>query len=230
MAEVKPLYLNTNGVPQELASTDTIPAGNLPDISETVEDAVGAMVADSDTIDATYTDGSDSLSLAVRLQMSVTSDASGVKLSGDASTPGNSKYYGTDSGGTKGFHTLPTASAAEIRTMTAGETTGASKLIYISAADTVMLADANAEAKAAIGFVISSITNAATGSVYLGPGIITGLTGGTAGAKGFLSTTPGEITATPPSAASDIVQPVGYWLTTTIFFFQPGDYVVRAAA
>ena len=114
--------------------------------------------------------------------------------------------------------------------LTVGETTGASKLVYISAADTVMLADANAEAKAAIGFVISSITNAATGSVYLGPGIITGLTGGTAGAKGFLSTTPGEITATPPSAASDIVQPVGYWLTTTIFFFQPGDYVVRAAA
>ena len=230
MAEVKPLYLNTNGVPQELASTDTIPAGNLPDISETVEDAVGAMVADSDTIDATYTDGSDSLSLAVRLQMSVTSDASGVKLSGDASTPGNSKYYGTDSGGTKGFHTLPTASAAEIRTMTAGETTGASKLIYISAADTVMLADANAEAKAAIGFVISSITNAATGSVYLGPGIITGLTGGTAGAKGFLSGTPGEITPTPPSGASDIVQPVGYWITTEIFFFTGGPYVVRAAS
>lgn len=230
MAEVKPLYLNANGVPQEITSTDTIPLTNLPDISETVEDIVGAMVADSDTIDATYNDGSDTTSLAVKVQMSITSDSSGIKLSGDGATPGNSKYYGTDSGGTKGFHTLPTASAAEIRTMTAGETTGASKLIYISASDTVMLADANAEAKAAIGFVISSITNAATGSVYLGPGIITGLTGGTAGAKGFLSTTPGEITATPPSGASDIVQPVGCWLTTTIFFFQPGDYVVRAAS
>ncbi len=230
MAEVKPLYLNANGVPQELASTDTIPAGNLPSLTETVQDVVGGMVADSDTIDATYDDGGNAESLAVKVQMSVTSDASGVKLSGDASTPGNSKYYGTDGSGTKGFHTLPTASAAEIRTMTAGETTGASKLVYISASDTVMLADANAEAKAAIGFVISSITNAATGSVYLGPGIITGLTGGTAGAKGFLDTTPGAITATPPSGASDIVQPVGYWLTTTVFFFNPGAYVVRAAS
>ena len=58
----------------------------------------------------------------------------------------------------------------------------------------------------------------------------TRLTGGTAGAKGFLDTTPGAITATPPSGASDIVQPVGYWLTTTVFFFNPGAYVVRASA
>ena len=230
MAELKPLHLNANGVPAEIASADTIPASNLPDLTETVQDIVGAFVADSDTIDATYNDAGNAESLAVKLQMSVTSDASGVKLSGDASTPGNSKYYGTDGSGAKGYHTLPTASAAEVRTMTAGETTGASKLVYISASDTVMLADANTSAKAAIGFVITSITNAATGSVYLGPGIITGLTGGTAGAKGFLSTIPGDITAVPPSGASDIVQPVGYWLTTTVFFFQPGDYVVRAAS
>lgn len=230
MAEVKPLYLNANGVPQEITSTDTIPLTNLPDISETVEDVVGAMVADSDTIDATYNDGTDTTSLAVKVQMSITSDASGIKLVADETSPGNSEYYGTNSGGTKGFFPLPSASAAEIRTMTAGETTGASKLVYISASNTVMLADADAETKAAIGFVIDSIANAATGTVYLGPGIITGLTGGTAGAKGFLSTTPGEITATPPSGASDIVQPVGYWITTEIFFFTGGPYVVRAAS
>lgn len=230
MAEVKPLYLNANGVPQEITSTDTIPLTNLPDISETVEDVVGAMVADSDTIDATYNDGTDTTSLAVKVQMSITSDASGIKLVADETSPGNSEYYGTNSGGTKGFFPLPSASAAEIRTMTAGETTGASKLVYISASNTVMLADADSETKAAIGFVIDSIANAATGTVYLGPGIITGLTGGTAGAKGFLSTTPGEITAAPPSGASDIVQPVGYWITTEIFFFTGGPYVVRAAS
>ena len=42
-------------------------------------------------------------------QMSVTSDASGLKLSGDEASPGNSEYYGTNSGGTKGFHSLPSA-------------------------------------------------------------------------------------------------------------------------
>ena len=33
--------------------------------------------------------------------------SSSIQLSGDASSPGNSKYYGTDSGGTKGFFDLP---------------------------------------------------------------------------------------------------------------------------
>lgn len=31
----------------------------------------------------------------------------GFELVGDEATPGNSKYYGTDGGGTKGFHDLP---------------------------------------------------------------------------------------------------------------------------
>jgi hypothetical protein len=31
-----------------------------------------------------------------------------IQLVGDEATPGNSKYYGTDSGGTKGWHSLPT--------------------------------------------------------------------------------------------------------------------------
>jgi hypothetical protein len=38
-------------------------------------------------------------------QMSVTSDASGLKLVGDLSAPGNSKVYGTDSSGNRGWQT-----------------------------------------------------------------------------------------------------------------------------
>lgn len=33
-----------------------------------------------------------------------------LSLVGDSSSPGNSKYYGTDSGGTRGFHSLPSSS------------------------------------------------------------------------------------------------------------------------
>ena len=232
MAELKPTHLSTStGAVTEFNSTDTIPLNNLPSLTETIEDAVGAFVADSDTIDATYNDGSNTMTLEAKKQMSITSDASGLKLSGDASTPGNSKYYGTDSGGAKGFHTLPTGSAAELRTMTAGETTGASKLAYVSASNTIMLADATSAAKAASCFVISSITNAATGTVYLGTGVITGLSGGTPGQRGFLSAaTPGAIVSTPPSGAGNIVQPVGYWLTATEFLFIPGDFAVRASS
>lgn len=35
------------------------------------------------------------------------SGSKSIKLSGDSASPGNSKYYGTNSSGTKGFHTLP---------------------------------------------------------------------------------------------------------------------------
>lgn len=41
-----------------------------------------------------------------RIQMSLTSDTAGLKLSGDEASPGNSKYYGTNASGVKGFHAL----------------------------------------------------------------------------------------------------------------------------
>ncbi len=40
-------------------------------------------------------------------QMSITSDVSGLKLSGDADTPGNTQYYGTNGAGTKGWYDIP---------------------------------------------------------------------------------------------------------------------------
>lgn len=75
--------------------------------SEIGQDAVGSILVDTDTIDLTYNDGTPSITAAARLQMSITSDASGIKLVNDASSPGNSQYYGTNGGGTKGFFTLP---------------------------------------------------------------------------------------------------------------------------
>lgn len=49
----------------------------------------------------------DATSARTAQQMSITVDSSGLKLSGDEASPGNSQYYGTDSGGTKGFFTIP---------------------------------------------------------------------------------------------------------------------------
>lgn len=43
----------------------------------------------------------------VILQDSLTSDADGIKLIGDSDAPGNSKYYGTNGAGAKGFYDLP---------------------------------------------------------------------------------------------------------------------------
>lgn len=71
----------------------------------------GITVSDTSTIDLTLT-GSD-LSGVVLTQMSVTSDASGVKLSGDSSSPGNSKLYGTDGSGTKGWYDQPAGGSGD---------------------------------------------------------------------------------------------------------------------
>lgn len=91
-----------------------IPASQVTDFDEAAQDAVGTILTDSNTIDFTYNDGTPSIVADVRTQMSITSDASGIKLSGDASTPGNNKYYGTDGSGTKGFHSFTTGSAGDL--------------------------------------------------------------------------------------------------------------------
>lgn len=74
---------------------------------EMAQDAVGGALTDTDTINQTYNDGAGTITSDVRTQMSITSDTSGIKLSGDAASPGNSKYYGTDGSGVKGFHDVP---------------------------------------------------------------------------------------------------------------------------
>lgn len=100
----------SSGNPQEITvgtglslSGGTLSSTITQYTDEQAQDAVGTILTDTDTIDFTYNDGTPSIIADVRKQMSITSDASGLKLSGDATTPGNSKYYGTDSGGTKGY-------------------------------------------------------------------------------------------------------------------------------
>lgn len=78
---------------------------------ETAQDAVGTILTDTNTIDFTYSDATPSIIADVRTQLSLTSDASGVKLVNDASTPGNTKYYGTNGSGVKGFFDIPAVGA-----------------------------------------------------------------------------------------------------------------------
>ena len=80
-------------------------AGGYTD--EQAQDAVGTILTDSNTINQTYTDGTPSITADVITQMSLTSDASGIRLSGDEATPGNDQYYGTDGTGVKGYFALP---------------------------------------------------------------------------------------------------------------------------
>lgn len=79
----------------------TVAAGNHT--HSQLHDAV--TITDTDTIDLTLT--GQQISGAVRLQQSLTSDASGVRLVGDSASPGNSKLYGTNGSGTKGWYDQP---------------------------------------------------------------------------------------------------------------------------
>lgn len=113
---------------------------------ENAQDAVGTILADTDTVNATYTDNTPEIKFDVRTQMSVTSDASGLKLSGDSATPGNSKYYGTNGAGTKGFYDVPGGGTGITRTVTsssgaftAGSTAGIDYVYLITGAHAVAL-------------------------------------------------------------------------------------------
>lgn len=234
MAEVKPLKAGATGI-EQIPATDTIPVANVPDITsakitdfaEASQDAVGGILVDSTTIDLTYNDGTPSITAAAITQMSITSDASGLKLSGDETSPGNSEYYGTDSGGTKGFHPLPTGAG---ETYTAGEAIGAGDLVYVSASGTVMKADANAIAKAAVGFAPSAISNAASGTIIFHAGKLT-TTGLTLGALYYLSNTTTGAFSTHASltfATGDIQQKVGIAESTTVLRFFAGETILIA--
>ncbi|MBK8896593.1 MAG: hypothetical protein IPN66_05080 [Candidatus Competibacteraceae bacterium] len=69
---------------------------------EQAQDAVGGILTDSPTVDFTYDDAANTITAATKSQQSITSDASGLKLVGDAAAPGNSQMYGTNASGAKG--------------------------------------------------------------------------------------------------------------------------------
>lgn len=73
--------------------------------TEFAQDLVGAMAADSTTVNSTYDDATGTISHAVITQFSITSDANGIKLEGDVASPGNNKVFGTDASGVKGWQT-----------------------------------------------------------------------------------------------------------------------------
>ncbi len=87
--------------------TGTQTASTISDFTEAAQDAVGGALTDTNTIDLTYNDAGNAITADARTQMSITSDSSGLKLSGDATTPGTSRYYGTDGSGTKGYFAIP---------------------------------------------------------------------------------------------------------------------------
>lgn len=82
--------------------------GDITGFDAQVKTTIGGILLDTNTVNLTYsTTGPGSISADVITQLSITSDASGIKLVNDVATPGNNKIYGTDGSGVKGWYNSP---------------------------------------------------------------------------------------------------------------------------
>jgi hypothetical protein len=209
----------------ELATSDTDDlaegATNLYFTDERAQDAVGSILVDSDTIDLSYDDAENEISASVKTQMSITSDSSGIKLDGDADTPGNSKYYGTNASGTKGYHDLPEQADPEVLIRIADlgediESSGVKALRWAKGAETagsLMLADIDASVNN--NFYVAGLMVAAGDEVEedeviivkMGKLVATGH-GLSVGLPVFLDEN-GAVTQTAPSEADEAVVRLG---------------------
>lgn len=130
--------------------------GNVPFILKDVSDGDGTSVQAN----------TGSFQINVEAKNSIEVDAGDVQLVGDEASPGNSEYYGTDSGGTKGFHPLSASAITSGAALTKADDTNVT-LTLGGAPSTALLAAA-------------SITAGWTGQLAVGRGG-TGLASGTSG-------------------------------------------------
>lgn len=122
---------------------------------------------------------------------------------------------------------MPSGVGPQTKVVVASETLAAGDIVsfHVSTGDKVRKADATAAGKEVHGFVLAGFASAASATVYLG-GTLTGLSGLTIGTRYYLSaSSPGAVTATPPSTAGNIVQLVGIAISATEIDFYPSEPV-----
>lgn len=122
---------------------------------------------------------------------------------------------------------LPTGVGPQTKTIVQDGALSAGNLVNVyNATGTVKVrkADQTTEGKEANGFVLDAFDDEATATVYC-YGIITGMSGLTAGERYYLATSQGAITTTPPSASGNVVQFVGRQLSTTELDFNEGEAI-----
>lgn len=122
---------------------------------------------------------------------------------------------------------FPAGIGTDSLSIASGENLAAGDYVYIDSAGDLMKADANAVAKAAVGFVLAGVTAPAAATVYF-EGTNTALSGLTPGTRYFLSaTTPGGVSAIVPTGSGDIVQSLGIAISATALPFEASDPMVR---
>lgn len=121
---------------------------------------------------------------------------------------------------------MPNGVAADAVSATAGEALAAGDFVYITNTGTVMKADATVIAKAARGYTLVSVLNAALATIYFDESN-SALSAMTPGATYYLSTTPGAVTTTAPTGTGNIVQEIGFASSATNLHVNIKEPVIR---
>lgn len=131
------------------------------------------------------------------------------------------KLVALDANGKLDASLLPTGVGDDIALVQASEALAAGDYVNIhnvSGSARVRKADATTAGKEAHGFVLEGVSSGAQATVYF-EGQNNQVSGATPGVV-FLSTTPGQGTATPPSSAGNIVQRIGFAVSSSAVNFE----------
>ncbi|MBC7426717.1 MAG: hypothetical protein H7321_09300 [Bacteroidia bacterium] len=118
----------------------------------------------------------------------------------------------TDATGRIDVSFLPVGVGAEVFTAVASEALLAGDFVNVYSNAGVLnarKADATTNTKPANGFVLANVASAGVATVYIIGQLNSAIAGLTVGSEYFLSTTPGTITVTSPSATGNISQFIG---------------------
>ena len=139
------------------------------------------------------------------------------------------KIPGLDGSGRLDSSMMPVGIGADTASITASEALSAGDLVNVwnSTGAKVRKADASTSGKEAHGFVLSSVSNGASATVYF-EGTDTQVTGLTPGVVFLSASTPGLATGTAPSTAGQVVQRVGLATAATALNFDRGEPIVLA--
>lgn len=140
------------------------------------------------------------------------------------------KLVATDGTGKINSSILPSGIGADTQILVASENLAAGDFVNIfddAGTRTARKADASNN-RPAMGFVLASVTSAANATVYTA-GVNNSLTAIVPGTRYYLSsTTAGTSTATAPTATNQIIQQLGYGISTTAIAFNADNVIFIA--
>jgi len=141
------------------------------------------------------------------------------------------KIVALDSNGRLDVSLMPVGMGDETKAIVASEALSAGDLVNIwNSAGTAKIrkADGSTAGKEANGFVLASVSNGASGTVYL-EGTVTGLSGLVVGERLYLSdVAPGAVVNVAPTGTNKVVQYVGTAISANEFSFEPDGGVILA--